>query len=132
MNHLTLITTLGLTTFFLSSLARAELPSLLPDTAPSAKRASAESRYQVSLPGKFEKFKQGTLNLNFASVDYRFADNGLRAGFQAGRASTHAVIGYDGEHRLELDWRLQRTNLKFAVTAADRSSGYRVELVHTF
>ena len=80
----------------------------------------------------FEYLQRGKLHFDFGSVDYRLARDGLNLSYRIGGAATRALIGFSGDHRLEIDWRLRDASLKLAFSQDDNSSGYRIELVRHF
>lgn len=110
---------------FVSSPALAELPSLMTD------RAQIGTGREM-VPSAFEALRQGTVRTNFGAIDYQFASAGLETRFRLAGTSTRALLGYDGEHRIEVDWRASGGNLKFALTAQDGDGGYRIEFVRSF
>lgn len=109
--------------------ARAELPSLYTDKA-SAK--AGESEIEALLPTRLRSLQQGKLMFDFGAIDYRLANQGFRASLPVMWAATTAILGYGGEHRLEMGWRAGGGTLKLAFTAHGGDGGYRVEFARRF
>jgi len=80
----------------------------------------------------FDRLQQGRLHFDFGTVDYRLAREGLNLSYRASGTATRAIVGYSGDHRLEIGWRLRRANLTVAIGEEDQRSGYRIELSREF
>lgn len=80
----------------------------------------------------FEYLQRGKLHFDFGAVDYRLARDGLNLHYRTGGAATRAIVGFDGDRRLELEWRLRNANLTLAIDEQDNESRYRLQLAREF
>ena len=80
----------------------------------------------------FDRLQRGRLHFDFGAVDYKLARQGLNVSYRAGGAATRAIVGYDGNSRLEIGWRLRGASLTVAVGEEDQRSGYRIKLSREF
>lgn len=132
MSRYLFIALLSAVSLFGSFPALAELPSLMPDRPEHARPAGAAPRDSLAPAfGGFALLRRGRLHTSFGAVDYRFGGESVSASFQYQGAAASAVIGYDGERRLEIDWRSGGRNLKLAI-AATEDDGYRIEIARDF
>lgn len=121
----------GLVCAFGSCAALADLPSLMPDRAASAKASrGAPQRSPAPVPGGLAALQRG-LSATFGAVHCRLGEEGVAADFRYRGAAARAVIGYEGERRLELDWRMSGRNVKFAI-AATEDDGYLIRMIRSF
>lgn len=114
--------------------ARADLPSLTID--PPANTGASEADQGRALEaevGGLDSWRKSRLfSFNLGAVDYRLARDGIKASFPIGRSAMTTLLGYGGEHRLQVDWRSYGGSVKLAVTTDEHSSGYRLEYVRRF
>lgn len=80
----------------------------------------------------FDRLQRGKLHFDFGAVDYRLAREGINFSYRASGTATRAIVGYSGEHRLEIGWRLRRANVTVAIGEEDQRSGYRIKLSREF
>ena len=80
----------------------------------------------------FEYLQRGKLHFDFGAVDYRLARDGLNLNYRTGGAATRAIVGFDGDRRLELEWRLRSASVTLAIDEQDRQSRYRLQLTREF
>lgn len=80
----------------------------------------------------FDRLQRGKLHFDFGAVDYRLAREGLNFSYRASGTAARAIVGYDGNSRLEIGWHLRRANLTVAIGEEDQRSGYRIKLSREF
>ena len=124
---------LGVAVCVPSLAARAELPSLMTDTAVM----QAGSAEQGGRPAKqlmdYASLGERSVRVRtLGSVDYRFAGKGLKTSFAYRDVSVNTSLGYNGKHRFEFDWRSQGSDLKLAFTVDDSNGEYRIDFVRNF
>lgn len=138
MFHLVFLALLGVSVYFASTPAWADLPSLMSDkpaSAPTARGAATEVRtegrlgrllgIQSPLKGKLSFYSAGDMT-------YRFSRSALKASLSRGTLRFETSIGYSGNRRLEMYWRTGGGRLKFAVGNDDDFHGYRLEFTRNF
>ncbi len=93
---------------------------------------SAEQDQPPTLLADFDRLQRGKLHFDFGAVDYRLAREGLNFSYRASGTAARAIVGYDGNSRLEIGWHLRRANLTVAIGEEDQRSGYRIKLSREF
>ena len=80
----------------------------------------------------FESLPRGKLHFDFGAVDYQLARDGLNLNYRTAGAATRAIVGFDGDRRLELEWRLRSASVTLAIDEQDNQSRYRLQLAREF
>lgn len=130
MSHTIVSMSIGLVAYLVTTTALADADAHHP--AQNVEPQTEQSDSHLATFADFEYLQRGKLHFDFGSVDYRLARDGLNLSYRIGGAATRALIGFSGDHRLEIDWRLRDASLKLAFSQDDNSSGYRIELVRHF
>lgn len=105
------------------------------DTPPAARPGDAHVERHDAVPSvlaDFEYLQRGKVHFEFGAIAYRLAREGLNLTTRIGGAATRALIGLDGNRRVELGWQLRRASVKLAFTEQSDRSGYRIEFAREF
>lgn len=128
MSRSTLSLSIGFLVYLVTASAHADQDALPAHAEPHIEHHGADSVVFAD----FEYLQRGKLHFDFGAIDYRLAREGLNLSTRIGGAATRALIGLDGDRRIEIGWRLRRASVTLAFAEQDDRSGYRVELARKF
>lgn len=129
MSRSTLSLSIGIFVYLVTAFAHADQDA--PPTTHAEPRIEHHGADSVMF-ADFEYLQRGKLHFDFGAVDYRLAREGLNLSTRIGGAATRALIGLDGDHRIEIGWQLRGANVTLAFAEQGDRSGYRVELARKF
>jgi len=130
MSRSTLPLAVGILVYIITASAHAD-----PEAPAAAPPGDAHVEHHGVVPSvlaDFEYLQRGKLRFDFGAIDYRLAREGLNLSARIGGAATRALIGLDGNRRVELGWQLRRASVTLAFTEQSDRSGYRIEFAREF